>query len=128
MAPFFFAYGPAELLAHFTAIAEAAPGIGHYVYENPERVGYSVGVDVVARLVREVPNVHGVKDTGDSVGRIGRVPRRGARDRGLRGQQRADPGRPHRRGPGLGVRHRQRVAGARAPGVRELRPSLEPVG
>ncbi|HXF74317.1 MAG TPA: dihydrodipicolinate synthase family protein [Actinomycetota bacterium] len=71
VAPHFFAYRPPELLAHFRAIAEAAPGMGHYVYENPERVGYSVGVATVVRLVREVENVFGVKDTGDSVGRIG---------------------------------------------------------
>ncbi len=72
VAPFFFAYGPAALSRHFREIAEAAPSIGHYVYENPERVGYAVGVDTVVRLVSEVPNIHGVKDTGDSVARIGR--------------------------------------------------------
>lgn len=70
VAPFFFAYGAAALERHFRTIAEAAPEIGHYVYENPERVGYSVGVDVVTRLVNEVPNIHGVKDTGDSIGRL----------------------------------------------------------
>ena len=72
VAPYFFAYQGPDLLRHFRAIAEAAPGMGHYVYENPERVGYSVGVETVVRLVREVENVFGVKDTGDSVGRIGR--------------------------------------------------------
>lgn len=72
VAPFFFAYGPAALYDHFRAIAEAAPGIGHYVYENPERVGYAVGVDTVVRLVADVPSILGVKDTGDSVARIGR--------------------------------------------------------
>jgi dihydrodipicolinate synthase/N-acetylneuraminate lyase len=72
VAPYFFSYGPAALFEHFRAIAEAAPEIGHYVYENPERVGYAVGVATVTRLVREVPGVRGVKDTGDSIGRIGR--------------------------------------------------------
>jgi 4-hydroxy-tetrahydrodipicolinate synthase len=71
VAPYFFAYRGPEVLAHFRAIAEAAPEMGHYVYENPERVGYSVGVRTVVRLVREVGDVLGVKDTGDSVGRIG---------------------------------------------------------
>jgi dihydrodipicolinate synthase/N-acetylneuraminate lyase len=69
--PFFFRYGDAELYWHFATMAEAAPGIGHYVYENPERVGYSAGVGLVARLVDEVPGVLGVKDTGDSVGKLG---------------------------------------------------------
>jgi 4-hydroxy-tetrahydrodipicolinate synthase len=69
--PFFFRYGDAELYRHFATLAEAAPGIGHYIYENPERVGYSAGVGLVARLVDEVPGILGVKDTGDSVGKLG---------------------------------------------------------
>jgi dihydrodipicolinate synthase/N-acetylneuraminate lyase len=70
--PFFFHYTDAELYRHFAAIAEAAPRIGHYLYENPERVGYSAGVGLVARLVDEVPGILGVKDTGDSIGKLGR--------------------------------------------------------
>jgi dihydrodipicolinate synthase/N-acetylneuraminate lyase len=69
--PFFFRYTHAELQQHFAALAEAAPRIGHYVYENPERVGYSAGVGLVARLVDQVPGILGVKDTGDSVGKLG---------------------------------------------------------
>lgn len=70
IAPYYFRYEPAHLFEHFRAVAEAAPEVDHYVYDNPERVGYSVGVEVVTRLVREVANVRGVKDTGDSIGRI----------------------------------------------------------
>lgn len=69
--PFFFRYTHAELHRHFAALAEAAPRIGHYVYENPERVGYSAGVGLVAQLVDQVPGILGVKDTGDSVGKLG---------------------------------------------------------
>jgi dihydrodipicolinate synthase/N-acetylneuraminate lyase len=72
VAPFFFAYGADAVVRHFGRIAESAPEIGHYVYENPERVGYSVGVSTVVRLVRDVPAILGVKDTGDSLARIGR--------------------------------------------------------
>lgn len=72
VAPYFFSYGPGPVFEHFRRLAEAAPAIGHYVYENPERVGYAVGVETVVRLVREVPGILGVKDTGDSVARIGR--------------------------------------------------------
>jgi 4-hydroxy-tetrahydrodipicolinate synthase len=68
--PYYFRYGGAELDRHFRAVAEAAPSIPHYVYENPDRVGYSAGVGVVARLVNEVPNIVGVKDTGDTIGKI----------------------------------------------------------
>ncbi|HZD73080.1 MAG TPA: dihydrodipicolinate synthase family protein [Actinomycetota bacterium] len=70
--PYFFRHGDAELYRHFAALAEAAPGLGHYVYENPERVGYAAGVGLVARLVDRVPGILGVKDTGDSVGKLGR--------------------------------------------------------
>jgi 4-hydroxy-tetrahydrodipicolinate synthase len=68
--PYYFRYGGAELDRHFRSVAEAAPSVPHYVYENPDRVGYSAGVDVVARLVNEVPNIVGVKDTGDTIGKI----------------------------------------------------------
>jgi len=68
--PYYFRYAVPELYRHFVAVSEAAPGIGHYVYENPERVGYSAGVKLVARLVNEVANIHGVKDTGDSIGKV----------------------------------------------------------
>jgi dihydrodipicolinate synthase/N-acetylneuraminate lyase len=68
--PYFFRHGPEDLFRHFETVAAAAPGLPHYVYENPERVGYSAGVSVVASLVNEVPNVVGVKDTGDTIGKI----------------------------------------------------------
>jgi dihydrodipicolinate synthase/N-acetylneuraminate lyase len=68
--PYYFTYTEAQLERHFRTIAEAAPDIGHYVYENPERVGYSAGVSLVCRLVNQVPNIHGVKDTGDTIGKV----------------------------------------------------------
>jgi dihydrodipicolinate synthase/N-acetylneuraminate lyase len=70
--PYFYSYGPESLFEHYRRLAEAAPAIGHYVYENPERVGYAVGVETIVRLVREVAGIRGVKDTGDSIARIGR--------------------------------------------------------
>lgn len=70
VAPYYFRYGDEALFRHFAAVAEAAPGVDHYVYQNPETVGYSLDVDLILRLVDEVANVRGVKDTGDSIGRI----------------------------------------------------------
>jgi dihydrodipicolinate synthase/N-acetylneuraminate lyase len=70
VAPYFYRSGQQALLDHYAAIAEAAPDIPHYVYENPERVGYSLGPELVGRLCTEVPNIVGVKDTGDSIGRL----------------------------------------------------------
>jgi 4-hydroxy-tetrahydrodipicolinate synthase len=68
--PYFFAHDRAALFDHFRTVAEAGPSIPHYVYENPERVGYSAGVPLVTRLVNEVPTILGVKDTGDTIGKI----------------------------------------------------------
>ena len=68
--PYYFTYGERELERHFREVAQAAPEIGHYVYENPERVGYSAGVPLVCRLIAEVPNILGVKDTGDSIAKV----------------------------------------------------------
>jgi 4-hydroxy-tetrahydrodipicolinate synthase len=70
VAPYYFAYDADDLYRHFVTVAEASPDVANYLYENPERVGYSLGVSVVRRLVNEVPNIKGVKDTGDSIGRI----------------------------------------------------------
>jgi dihydrodipicolinate synthase/N-acetylneuraminate lyase len=70
VAPYFFAYDPDDLFRHFVTVAEASPDIANYVYENPERVGYSLGVSLVTRLINEVPNIRGIKDTGDSIGRL----------------------------------------------------------
>lgn len=70
VAPYFYRFGPDELYGHFRDVANAAPDISHYIYENPERVGYSLGVDMVGRLLSEVPNITGIKDTGDSLGRL----------------------------------------------------------
>jgi 4-hydroxy-tetrahydrodipicolinate synthase len=70
VAPYFFAHDQDALYDHFRAVAGAAPSIPHYVYENPERVGYSAGVSLVTRLINEVPNIVGVKDTGDTIGKI----------------------------------------------------------
>jgi 4-hydroxy-tetrahydrodipicolinate synthase len=70
VAPYYFAYGPDDLFRHFVTVAEASSDTANYLYENPERVGYSLGVSVVTRLVNEVPNIRGIKDTGDSIGRL----------------------------------------------------------
>jgi 4-hydroxy-tetrahydrodipicolinate synthase len=68
--PYFHSIGPQGLYDYYRNIAEAAPDVPHYLYENPERVGYSLGVDLVGRLTNEIPNIVGIKDTGDSIGRL----------------------------------------------------------
>ena len=70
IAPYYFRYGPSELAYHYGTLSEAVPDAAVYVYDNPDRVGYTVGVTTVTSLVKDFPNVVGVKDTGDSLGRV----------------------------------------------------------
>jgi dihydrodipicolinate synthase/N-acetylneuraminate lyase len=70
VAPYYFRYAEPALVRHFARVAEAAPGLSHYVYENPDVVGYAAGIRVVTRLVNDVPNIRGVKDTGDSIAKV----------------------------------------------------------
>lgn len=70
IAPYYFHYDAAALSHHYRTVAEAVPEASVYVYDNPDRVGYPVGVGTVTALTEDVPNVMGVKDTGDSLGRV----------------------------------------------------------
>lgn len=69
IAPYYYRYSPREVEAHFLAVADAATA-SVYVYDNPGTVGYEVGVAAVARLMSASSRVVGVKDTGDSIGRV----------------------------------------------------------
>lgn len=70
ISPLFFDYGEEGIFAHFRAMAETAPDLDHYIYDNPARVGCAIGVEAVCRLAAQFECVRGVKDTGDSLGRI----------------------------------------------------------
>jgi dihydrodipicolinate synthase/N-acetylneuraminate lyase len=70
--PYYFAYDKDSLVEHFTSVARAAVPVPVYLYDNPERVGYSLDFGMVHELVRTVENIRGVKDTGDSVARVTR--------------------------------------------------------
>jgi len=61
IAPPYFALDPDELLEHFAAAANACDPLPFYVYEFAARVGYSVPLDVIARLREEASNLVGLK-------------------------------------------------------------------
>ena len=69
IAPFYYRYATRELEAHFLAVAGASD-LPLYVYDNPATVGYEVGVTSMSRLMASSGQIVGVKDTGDSVGRV----------------------------------------------------------
>jgi 4-hydroxy-tetrahydrodipicolinate synthase len=72
VSPYYFSYGKGALAAHFRRVAEAAAPVPLYLYDNPERVSYSLDFGLVHDLCREVDNIKGVKDTGDSIARVTR--------------------------------------------------------
>lgn len=72
IAPYYYRYASCEVEDHYRTLAESVPDAAIYVYDNPGRVGYQVGAATVAQLTKTVENVVGVKDTGDSLGRITR--------------------------------------------------------
>jgi dihydrodipicolinate synthase/N-acetylneuraminate lyase len=61
IAPPYFALDEEELLAHFAEAARACSPLPFYVYEFAARSGYSVPLDVLARLRDEAPNFAGMK-------------------------------------------------------------------
>lgn len=56
-----------ELFLHFKTIAEAVPETPVLLYNNPGRVGYTLGADLVEKLAHEVDNIVGMKDTSGDV-------------------------------------------------------------
>lgn len=70
--PLFFPYDDDSQLTHFRLVAEAAPSADHYVYDNPEKAGYALGPELVLKMLSQIPNLRGLKDTGDSLGRVTR--------------------------------------------------------
>ncbi|MDM2923908.1 dihydrodipicolinate synthase family protein [Citrobacter sp. Cpa228] len=51
---------------HYKRIAEAS-NIPVFLYNFPELTGQDIGLNVITRLAREVPNIVGIKDTIDNI-------------------------------------------------------------
>ena len=56
-----------ELFLHVKTIAEAVPETPVLLYNNPGRVGYTLGADLVEKLAHEVDNIVGMKDTSGDI-------------------------------------------------------------
>jgi dihydrodipicolinate synthase/N-acetylneuraminate lyase len=61
IAPPYFAFDDASLLAHFTAAAHACEPLPFYVYEFAARSGYAIPVPVIRRLGEGAANLRGLK-------------------------------------------------------------------
>lgn len=70
--PYYNRPGPAGIDGHFRAAAEATD-LPVLLYDIPVRTGRKVPTDVLVRLVREVPNIVGVKDATGNPAETGRL-------------------------------------------------------
>lgn len=68
VAPYYNKPTQAGLTAHFTAVAEAVPGLPVVLYNVPGRTASNVAAGTTLQLAREVPNIAGTKEaSGDFV-------------------------------------------------------------
>ena len=58
------------LVKHFTMVAEAAAGCPVILYNVPSRTGGNIVPETVAQLVRDVPNIVGIKEASGDIGQI----------------------------------------------------------
>lgn len=66
VAPYYNKPTQAGLAAHFTAVAEAVPGLPVVLYNVPGRTASNVAATTTLQLAREVPNIAGIKEaSGD---------------------------------------------------------------
>lgn len=58
------------LVRHFATVAEAADGCPVILYNVPGRTGGNINPETVAQLVKEVPNIVGIKEASGDIGQI----------------------------------------------------------
>lgn len=71
------------LYNHFKAIAESIPNKAMLLYNNPGRCGYSIPLQVIEDLARNVKNIIGIKDSSGDITICSELVRR-TRDIGFR--------------------------------------------
>lgn len=63
LSPFFYAADRIAMVEHFAAVAKAAPGLPIYLYNIPENTRNKITADVVAAVLKQTPNLAGIKDS-----------------------------------------------------------------
>lgn len=72
VAPYYNKPSPEGLYRHFRAIAEATK-LPIILYSIPGRCGIDIGVDVMARLAKDCPNIVAIKEAGGTVERVSQL-------------------------------------------------------
>jgi 4-hydroxy-tetrahydrodipicolinate synthase len=67
VAPYYYSYGDEALFRHFERVAAQVPDLPVYLYHNPFVGRSCLTVALFTRLVAEVPNVAGVKDSSSNL-------------------------------------------------------------
>lgn len=55
-------------MAHFEAVASAAPQLDIYLYENRDRAGYTLSLTLISELRRRVPTICWTEGNGRPAG------------------------------------------------------------
>ncbi len=63
LSPCFYAADRIAMVEHFAAVAKAAPGLPVYLYNIPENTRNKITADVIADLLKQAPNLAGIKDS-----------------------------------------------------------------
>ena len=74
--PMFLAPTEEELYGHFSAIANSVKNLPMLLYNNPGRTGYTIGYDLVMRLLENCSNIVGMKDSSGDMTRTAEFIRR----------------------------------------------------
>ena len=61
------------LVKHFSMVAEAANGCPVVIYNVPGRTGGNIAPETVAQLVKEVPNIVGIKEASGDISQIVKI-------------------------------------------------------
>ena len=61
------------LIGHYTMVAEAVPSTPIIVYNVPSRTGCNISPETMATLVRQVPNIRGLKAASGNLSQIART-------------------------------------------------------
>ncbi len=67
VAPYYYSYGDEALFRHFERVAAQVPDLPVYLYHNPFVGRSHMTVALFTRLVAEIPNVAGVKDSSSNL-------------------------------------------------------------
>jgi 4-hydroxy-tetrahydrodipicolinate synthase len=68
--PYYYPYTSSQLARHFTEVAQAVPSLPVFLYNIPGNAMNEISPELAGQLVREVPNIMGLKDSSKSISKL----------------------------------------------------------